>query len=46
MKELEEFVWGNKFWSDGYFAETSGKISEYKLKEYIRAQCSSMTREG
>ena len=46
MRELEEFEWGESFWSEGYFAETNGKISEYRLKEYIRNQHSSMTREG
>jgi putative transposase len=44
--ELEEFVWGGKFWSDGYFAETSGKLSEKRLREYIRQQRSSMTRKA
>jgi putative transposase len=44
--ELEEFVWGGKFWSDGYFAETSGKLSEYRLRQYVKKQRSSMTREG
>ncbi|MBU0976212.1 MAG: IS200/IS605 family transposase [Patescibacteria group bacterium] len=43
--ELEEFVWGGKFWSDGYFAETSGRLSEVRLRSYIREQCSSMTRK-
>lgn len=44
--ELEEFVWGRKFWTDGYFAETSGKVSEFRLRQYISNQRSSMTREG
>jgi putative transposase len=44
--ELEEFVWGGKFWSDGYFAETSGKLSKKRLREYIRQQRSSMTRKA
>jgi putative transposase len=25
--ELEEFLWGDSFWSDGYFAETVGKLN-------------------
>lgn len=44
--ELEEFLWGESFWTDGYFAETSGKLSESRLREYIRYQRSSMTRKG
>ena len=26
--ELEEFLWGDSFWSDGYFAETVGRVNE------------------
>ena len=26
--ELEEFLWGDSFWSDGYFAETVGHMEE------------------
>lgn len=36
--ELEEFYWGNSFWADGYFAETSGQINEKQIREYIRDQ--------
>ena len=36
--ELEEFLWGNSFWGDGYFAETVGKVDEQKIREYIRNQ--------
>lgn len=36
--ELEEFLWGDSFWSDGYFAETVGRQSEARVKEYIRNQ--------
>ena len=24
--ELEEFLWGDSFWADGYFAETVGNV--------------------
>jgi putative transposase len=24
--EMEEFLWGESFWADGYFAETVGKV--------------------
>lgn len=36
--ELKEFLWGKSFWSDGYFAETSGQINEERIREYIRNQ--------
>jgi len=34
--ELEEFLWGDSFWADGYFAETVGQITESRLKQYSR----------
>jgi putative transposase len=36
--ELEEFLWGDSFWADGYFAETVGKVDEEKIREYIKNQ--------
>jgi len=36
--ELEEFLWGDSLWSDGYFAETVGQCSDKMIKEYIRNQ--------
>lgn len=36
--ELKAFLWGDSLWQDGYFAETSGKIDEKKLREYIQKQ--------
>src|SRR3989344_6098044 len=36
--ELEEFLWGDSFWSDGYFAETVGIAQEEMIKRYIREQ--------
>ena len=36
--ELAEFLWGDSFWSDGYFAETIGSVNEKKIREYIRNQ--------
>ena len=36
--ELREWLWGDSLWQDGYFAETSGKVDEKKLREYIRKQ--------
>jgi putative transposase len=36
--ELEEFLWGDSFWSDGYFAETAGKCDLETIKKYIQDQ--------
>jgi REP element-mobilizing transposase RayT len=35
---MEEFLWGESFWADGYFAETVGKVDEEVVKRYIRQQ--------
>ena len=36
--ELEEFLWGDSFWGDGYFAESVGVVNEKLVKEYIQNQ--------
>ena len=36
--ELEEFLWGDSFWADGYFAETFGKLNEERIREYVKNQ--------
>lgn len=36
--KLEEFLWGNSFWADGYFSETIGIVSEEKVRNYIKNQ--------
>ena len=36
--ELEEFLWGDSFWADGYFAETIGNVDEEIVRKYIREQ--------
>ncbi len=36
--ELEEFLWGDSFWSDGYFAESVGKTNELVITSYIKNQ--------
>jgi putative transposase len=36
--ELEEFLWGDSFWQDGYFAESNGRLDEQTLRNYIRNQ--------
>jgi len=33
-----EFIWGEGFWADGYFAETAGKEDEEVVKKYISWQ--------
>ena len=36
--ELEEFMWGDSFWADGYFAESVGTTQEEMVRRYIRDQ--------
>ena len=36
--DLEEFLWGNSFWQDGYFAETIGQVNEEVIRKYINEQ--------
>ena len=36
--ELEEFLWGDSFWADGYFAESVGQVEEAIVRAYIRNQ--------
>ena len=36
--ELEEFLWGDSLWADGYFAETVGNVDEDVVRRYIRQQ--------
>ena len=38
FSDLKEFYWGSSFWSDGFFAETSGQCSEKEIREYIKNQ--------
>lgn len=42
---LSRFYWGNKkgkLWTNGYFCETVGNISEDKLLEYVENQGSAL----
>jgi putative transposase len=39
---LEEFLWGDSFWSDGYFAETVGKVNEQVIREYVKKSVSGI----
>jgi putative transposase len=36
--ELDEFLWGDSLWSDGYFAETVGQKNEDAIRRYIQNQ--------
>ena len=36
--ELEEFLWGDSLWADGYFAETVGQVNEEVIRKHIRDQ--------
>lgn len=36
--ELEEHLWGDSFWADGYFAASVGVMAGNVVTEYIRAQ--------
>ena len=36
--ELREFLWGDSFWADGYFAETAGNCNIEVIKKYIQNQ--------
>jgi len=36
--ELREFLWGDSFWADGYFAESVGQVDEEVVRKYIRSQ--------
>jgi putative transposase len=36
--DLEEFLWGDSFWSDGYFVESAGQTEEAVIRRYIRDQ--------
>ena len=36
--ELEEFLWGDSFWADGYFAESVGQVTIARIKQYIQNQ--------
>ena len=36
--DLEEFVWGDSLWCDGYFVTTVGEVDEGIVKRYISSQ--------
>jgi putative transposase len=44
--ELEEFLWGESFWADGYFAESVGVSNEATIKKYIQDQWANYSGSG
>jgi REP element-mobilizing transposase RayT len=36
--ELQEFLWRDNFWADGYFAEIFGKYDERIVRDYVKGQ--------
>ncbi len=36
--ELEEWLWGDSLWAEGYFAESIGRVHEATIKKYIQDQ--------
>lgn len=36
--ELEEWLWGDSLWQDGYFSETVGRKNEEAMRQYIQKQ--------
>ena len=44
LPALEEFLWGDSFWADGYFAETVGVRDYAAVKDYIRENTESMPK--
>ena len=43
--ELEEFLWGDNFWSEGYFVESIGKVAEEAVRKYISEQNKQARRD-
>lgn len=36
--ELQQYLWGDKFWSEGYFYESVGSVTSAAIKFYIERQ--------
>ena len=36
--DLQEFLWGDSLWEDGYFAESVGAKNEKVIRDYIKNQ--------
>jgi putative transposase len=44
--KLNKKFWGQHFWSRGYFATTSGAITDEMVEEYIRNQDDDSDKRG
>lgn len=44
--ELTEFLWGDSFWADGYFAESAGVVTDAVIRRYIQNQTESLPPQG
>jgi putative transposase len=44
--ELNKLFWGKHFWSRGYFATTSGSITDEMIMEYIKNQDEDPDKRG
>ena len=42
--KLDEFLWGESFWADSYFAESVGTAHEEIIRKYIREQQKDQNR--
>ena len=45
-KQLSKQYWGNHLWSRGYFATTSGQITDEMILEYIENQDEDQDKRG
>ncbi len=36
--ELEEYLWRDSFWGDGFFSETVGQVNINVIRQYIKNQ--------
>ena len=43
--ELEEFLWGDSLWSEGFFVESIGKVAETAVRKYINQQNKQAERD-
>jgi putative transposase len=44
--KLNKYFWGRHFWSRGYFATTSGAITDEMIMEYIKNQDEDSEKRG
>ena len=44
--KLNKYFWGRHFWSRGYFATTSGAITDEMIVDYIKNQDDDAEKRG